>query len=55
LTLLTRITRQTAVRIDHAYELRRQDVLVAEGSTTIASVNRQGQVIPIPDRLGKPS
>ncbi len=53
LTLRTHITRQTAVRIDHAYELRRQEVLVAEGSTTIACVNRQGQVTPIPQRLGK--
>lgn len=54
LTLRTRITRQTAVRIDHAYELRRGEVLVAEGSTTIACVNRQGQVMEIPQRLGKP-
>src|SRR5207248_6607372 len=31
LTLITRIVRQTHVRIDHAYELKRGDVLLAEG------------------------
>jgi acyl-CoA thioester hydrolase len=51
LTLTTRIVRVGAARIDHAYELKRKSdglpVLTAE--TTIACVNRDGQIIPIPD------
>jgi len=51
LTLLTRITKQTTVRIDHQYELKRGETLLAEASTTIACVNRQGELQPIPDFL----
>ncbi len=54
LTLITRIARQTAVRIDHAYELKRGAILLAEAATTIACVDRQGQLQPIPERLGGP-
>jgi acyl-CoA thioester hydrolase len=53
LTLTTRVTKQTSVRYDHAYELRRGETLLAEGTTTIACVGRDGQVIPIPDNLAK--
>ena len=51
LTLTTRVTRQTTVRIDHAYELRRGQTLLAEATTTIACVDREGQVRQIPDIL----
>ena len=51
LTLTTRVTRQTHVRIDHAYELKLGETLLAEASTTIACVGRDGQVKPIPDSL----
>src|SRR5688572_26501304 len=51
LTLITKITRQTTVRIDHTYELRRGETLLAEASTTIACVNRSGELQPIPDFL----
>lgn len=51
LTLKTRITRQTHVRIDHAYELRRGDTLLAEATTTIACVGRDGQLREIPESL----
>lgn len=51
LTLTTRIARQTAVRIDHAYELRRGSMLLAEGTTTIACVDRQGKLRAIPPGL----
>ena len=51
LTLITRVVRQTHVRYDHAYELKRGDVLLAEGKTTIACVDREGQVRQIPDSL----
>ena len=52
LTLLTRIVRQTVVRIDHAYELRREGQLLAEAATTIACVDRAGNPQQIPDFLG---
>lgn len=55
LTLHTRITRQTPVRIEHSYTLSRDGVLVAEGSTTIASVDRNGRVVPIPSKLQGPA
>jgi acyl-CoA thioesterase FadM len=51
LTLTTRIVRQTSVRIDHAYELRRGETLLAEANTTIACVDREGQLRQIPEEL----
>jgi acyl-CoA thioester hydrolase len=51
LQLTTRVTRQTAVRIEHAYELRRGEVLLAEGKTTIACVDREGQLREVPEFL----
>jgi acyl-CoA thioester hydrolase len=51
LTLTTRLAKQTHVRYDHTYELKRGDTLIAEGSTTICCVDRTGQIIQIPDSL----
>ena len=51
LTLITRVVRQTHVRIDHAYELRRGETLLCEASTTIACVGRDGQISQIPPFL----
>ena len=51
LTMLTRVTRQAHVRIDHAYELRRGETLLAEASTTIACVDREGRLREIPEEL----
>ena len=51
LSLTTRVTRQSHVRIDHAYELRRGDALLAEGTSTIACVGRDGQLMQIPQEL----
>ena len=51
LTLTTKVLRQTHVRIDHAYELRRGEILLAEAATTIACVGRDGQVRQIPEHL----
>ena len=52
LTLVTKVIKQTHVRYDHAYELKRGEQLLAEGTTTIACVGRDGQVIKIPAELG---
>ena len=48
LTLLTKIVKKTHVRIDHEYVLRRENTLIAQASTTIACVDRQGNLREIP-------
>jgi acyl-CoA thioester hydrolase len=53
LTLTTRVVKQTHVRIDHEYELRRGQTLLAQASSTIACVDRQGQLREIPVELIK--
>jgi acyl-CoA thioester hydrolase len=54
LTLTTRVIRQTPVRFDHEYDLRRGQTLIAQGSTTIACVGRDGQLRAMPEEmLGK--
>jgi len=51
LRLNVRITRQTRARIDHAYRLYRDGLLLCEASSVLACVNRQGRPIPIPDEM----
>ena len=51
LTLTTRVERQTHVRFDHAYELRRGNTVLAEATTTIACVGRDGKLRAMPEAL----
>lgn len=51
LTLRTSVARVTHVKIEHRYELRRDGVLLAEGHSTLACVDRQGRVQPLPAYL----
>jgi acyl-CoA thioester hydrolase len=51
LTLRTTVVRTTAVRIDHKYELLCDGVVVAEGSSTLGCVDRDGRVQALPDYL----
>jgi acyl-CoA thioester hydrolase len=51
LTLTTKIVRQTHVRFDHSYELKRGNLLLAEGSTTVACVGRDGKLMAMPKIL----
>lgn len=51
LTLRTTVERTTNVRIDHTYEMLRGGTLLAEGKSTLACVDRQGQVQRLPDCL----
>ncbi len=51
LVLRTSVARATAARIDHRYELLRDGVLLAEGATTIACVDRDGHLQRIPQIL----
>lgn len=53
LTLTTRVARQTHVRLDHTYILKRGNTVVAEAGTTIACVGRDGQVMAIPPSLAE--
>jgi len=54
LTLTTKVVKQTHVRIDHAYELRKGSTLLAEATTTIACVDRNGELTQIPQFLQPP-
>lgn len=51
LDLCTRLVRQAHASITHEYELRRGETRLALGSTKIACVGRDGQLMPIPDHL----
>jgi acyl-CoA thioester hydrolase len=51
LTLRTTVTRTTAVRIDHKYELFHEGALLAEGASTLACVDRTGRPQALPDFL----
>src|SRR6266704_4987970 len=51
LTLLTKIVKKTHVRIDHEYVLRRENTMIALASTTIACVDRQGNLREIPGEV----
>jgi acyl-CoA thioester hydrolase len=52
LSLTTRITRMTAVRIEHVYEMKSAaGDAICTAESTIACVNRKGEVIAIPDDL----
>ena len=51
LTLRTRVTRISAAKIEHAYEVLRGDDLLAEGHSTLACVDREGRVQRVPEWL----
>jgi acyl-CoA thioester hydrolase len=53
LTLITRLTRQTHVRHEHSYELKLGETVLAEGTTTIACVGRDGQLMEIPQEVSR--
>ncbi len=51
LTLRTSVERTTSVRIDHRYELFRDGTLLAEGTSTLACVDRDGRLQELPPFL----
>jgi acyl-CoA thioester hydrolase len=51
LTVRTSVERTTAVRIDHRDEVSRDGELIAEGTTTLACVDREGRPQALPDTL----
>jgi acyl-CoA thioester hydrolase len=51
LRIVTKVDRATAARIDHSYKVYRDEVLLAEGESTLACINREGQVQRMPSML----
>lgn len=51
LTLRTTLERVSAAKIEHSYQLRRGQELIAEGTSTLACVDSQGKVQRVPDWL----
>src|SRR5262249_55205080 len=51
LTLRTKVTRVTAAKIEHGYQLLRGEELLAEGHSTLACVDRSGVVQRVPEWL----
>jgi acyl-CoA thioester hydrolase len=51
LTIRTIVEKTTAVRIDHRYEVLRENTLLAEGSSTLACIDREGRPQALPDFL----
>ena len=49
LTIRTTVVRTTMVRIEHKYEVFCEGRLIAEGATTLASIDREGKVQPLPE------
>lgn len=43
--------RARGARIDHEYQVRRDGTLIAEGSSTLACIDRDGQVQRLPEYL----
>jgi acyl-CoA thioester hydrolase len=51
LTLRTTVSRVTHVKIVHEYHVFRDGVLLAEGHSTLACVDREGKPQPLPEVL----
>jgi acyl-CoA thioester hydrolase len=51
LTIKTTVMRTTTVRIDHRYEVFCEGRLLAEGTSTLACVDREGRPQALPDYL----
>lgn len=56
LKLITKISRISRARIDHEYALYRacDEKLLASAKTTLACINKDGELCPIPDFLYNP-
>jgi acyl-CoA thioester hydrolase len=51
LTIRTTVTRTSPIRLEHKYEVFREGKPIAEGSSTLACVDREGKLQPMPDWL----
>ena len=55
ISLTTRVVKSKGVRIQHEYEMRLDDSLIARGKTVVASVGQDGKVKRLPEFLRLPS
>jgi acyl-CoA thioester hydrolase len=55
LRLRTILVRTSQVKVEHRYELYRGEEMIAEGSSTLACVDRKGQLQRLPEVLQKDS
>lgn len=55
LLVATSIERMTRARIDHVYRVTREGLLVCEATSTLACVDANGKIIPIPDAIFVPT
>lgn len=51
LTIKTTVVRSKGVRVQHRYQIMRDDELLVEGETTVACVDRTGKVTRLPEWL----
>lgn len=51
LTLTTKVERISAVKIEHSYRLMRGDKLLASAASTLACVDREGQIQRLPESI----
>ena len=51
LVLETFLKRVTPVRIEHEYRLLRDGRLLAEGESTLACVDKEGRLRPLPEEI----
>ena len=54
LTIRTTVTRTSPIRLEHKYEVFRTGTLIAEGTSTLACVDREGKLQAMPDWLSGP-
>jgi acyl-CoA thioester hydrolase len=54
LELLTQLSRMSRVRIEHEYTLTRDGLILATASTTLACLDGEGRLQPVPERLHAP-
>ena len=53
LTVRTTVVRTSPVRLEHRYEVLRDGTLLAEGSTTLACVDKAGKLQAMPEWLSE--
>ena len=51
LTIICKACPSMGIKVEHAYEVRRGDELLATGQTTLVRVDREGRLKPIPEDL----
>lgn len=51
ITIICTASPSAGVKVEHRYEVRRGDDLLATGETTLVCVDREGKLKPIPEEL----